>query len=35
MERSLRNNFYNLGIHDLCRDALRRMSVDLEDVVSG
>jgi len=32
MGRSLRNNLYNLGIHDLCRDALRSMGVDLQDV---
>jgi glycogen phosphorylase len=32
MGRSLRNNLYNLGIHDLCRDALLGMGVDLENV---
>src|SRR4029077_1658971 len=28
--RSLRNNLFNLGIHDTCRDTLREMSVDLK-----
>ena len=31
MGRSLGNNLYNLGIFDLCRDALFKMGVDLEE----
>lgn len=33
--RSLKNNLSNLGILDLCRDALHKMGVDLEEVLEG
>jgi glycogen phosphorylase len=33
--RSLKNNLSNLGMLDLCRDALRKMGVDLEEVLEG
>src|SRR5262245_25709052 len=33
--RLLTNNLINLGIYDLCRDALREMHVALEDIVEG
>ncbi len=32
MGRSLGNNLYNLGIHDICNDALLGLGVDLEEV---
>lgn len=32
MGRSLGNNIYNLGIHDLAGNALKKMGVDLEEV---
>ncbi|HYP29829.1 MAG TPA: glycogen/starch/alpha-glucan phosphorylase [Blastocatellia bacterium] len=32
MGRSLDNNLYNLGIHDLCREALLSMGYDLDEV---
>ncbi|HKG22836.1 MAG TPA: glycogen phosphorylase, partial [Blastocatellia bacterium] len=32
MGRSLDNNLYNLGIYDLCREALISMGYDLEEV---
>ncbi len=32
MGRSLGNNLYNLGILDMCRDALLKMGADLEEV---
>ncbi len=32
MGRSLGNNLYNLGIHDVCNDALLGLGVDLEEV---
>lgn len=33
--RSLKNNLSNLGMLDLCRDALRKMGVDFEEVMEG
>ena len=33
--RSLKNNLSNLGILDLCRDALHKMGVDLEEVLES
>src|SRR5574337_71241 len=33
--RSLKNNLSNLGILELCRGALRKMGVDLEEVLEG
>ena len=33
--RSLKNNLSNLGMLDLCRDALCKMGVDLEEVLEG
>jgi starch phosphorylase len=31
--RSLANNLYNLGIYEICKDALAQMSVDLEELL--
>ena len=33
--RSLKNNLSNLGMLDLCRDALHKIGVDLEEVLEG
>lgn len=33
--QSLRNNLSNLGMLDLCREALRTMGIDLDDVLEG
>ncbi len=33
--RSLKNNLSNLGMLELCRDALRKMGVDFEEVLEG
>ncbi|HEX3037316.1 MAG TPA: glycogen/starch/alpha-glucan phosphorylase [Thermodesulfobacteriota bacterium] len=33
--RSLGNNLYNLGIFDLCKEALSDMGVDLEDIIES
>src|SRR5262249_20874541 len=35
MGRSLDNNLYNLGIFDLCQQALRDLGVDLEEVCAA
>jgi starch phosphorylase len=35
MGRSLGNNLHNLGLFDVCRDALNGMGVDLEEVEAG
>lgn len=33
MGRSLGNNLYNLGIFDLCKEALSRMGIDIEEIL--
>jgi len=35
MGRSLGNNLHNLGLYDICRDALAEMGVDIEEVEAG
>ncbi len=35
MGRSLGNNLHNLGLHDVCKDALQEMGVDLDEVEAG
>ncbi len=35
MGRSLGNNLYNLGIYDLCKDAMEKAGMDLEEVREG
>jgi starch phosphorylase len=35
MGRSLGSNLYNLGIYDLCKEALAKMDIDLEELEEG